>query len=91
MRSLYPDVMAWVDKQKERDYTELPKRMQRAESGFIFNKVCHRLLKELPGVWFATIHDSVASLPNDQSTVAKIMREEFAKLGVVPQLKRKEW
>ena len=61
--------------------------MQRHEAKFMFGQVCTRLMEhhsEMP-VW--TIHDSILTTLEHVKLVVRIMREEFDRLKIAPQLR----
>lgn len=65
-------------------YGRLACLLQRREAEFIFGRVVPRLMEA--GVPAVTIHDCVLTRQSEQSTVRKVMYEEFEKVGVAAQL-----
>ena len=86
-RKRFPEVAALLDEIKADDHAELARLLQRAESDFVVRTVCERLRRERPGMFVATIHDSiVTNSREDAATILETMREEFVKLGIEPKL-----
>jgi hypothetical protein len=83
----FPSVYAVVRREKEPDYTELAKNLQRAESGLMIGGVATRLMNEAPQIPVLTIHDSIMTTPEHAETVRSVMLEEFAKAGLRPTIK----
>ena len=70
----------------DNSYAELPKRIQRVESDFVYESVCGAIHERNPQLPLLTIHDSVVILPRHAKIVRDTMRREFRKLGVNPSL-----
>jgi len=51
--------------------------------------VCPRVMCELPGLRFLTIHDSAMLVADAAEPVKKIMLDEFIKWGVTPTIRIK--
>lgn len=88
---LYPNVMELIIKMKEGNYKNLAIQLQKIESDIMIFKVCYRLSKEAPGVWFATIHDSIMCEKKDKEFILMIVKEEFNKQNMFPTLKIKQY
>jgi hypothetical protein len=86
-RKCFPEVAALLEDVKADDHAELARLLQRAESDFIVRTVCDRLRRQHPGMFVATIHDSiVTNSREDAATILETMREEFVKLDIAPKL-----
>ena len=81
MHRLYPDVMQYAAAVKKHDHRLMAQRLQRAESDFIFKRVCRHIMNRWPDLWIATIHDCIMCLPEDARTVRGVMEEEFRNIG----------
>ncbi len=88
-RKAFPKVAKAIRTIKQQDYTELATRLQRAESNLIIRTACDRLRKEHPKMFCTPIHDSVVAKPADIETVACIVREAFASIGLSPKIEAK--
>ena len=44
-------------------------------------------MRERPGLFIATIHDSILTTEGDEQYVRQVMLEEFGRLGVSPNVK----
>ena len=79
---------AWnyVQEVKGRDHAELACLLQRTESDLVIRTVCEALRREHPGMFVATIHDSIVCLPDDAEKVICSMRQAFARVNLNPRL-----
>ena len=89
MERMYPEVMKWIEKAKEKNYAFLAQNMQRMEAYYIFKRVCRRIINDYPNIWIATIHDSICCLTEDVPLVKMIMEQELACLNTKAVLKVK--
>lgn len=73
-------------------YKAVAQALQRLEAAIVIDTICPRLMREMPGVPFLTIHDSALLTAGAAETVRDIMADEFAELGVRPtfRIKRRE-
>ena len=65
----------------------LPFYMQRIESQIVVRGVVPRWMNEKPGRFLATIHDSLLVAESDAEDAAQMLRDEFAAVGLFPQVK----
>jgi predicted nucleic acid-binding Zn ribbon protein len=72
---------------KRGDYRRLAHFAQRIESRFMFGRVVPRLTELRPDLFVATIHDSILTTAGDAEFVRQVMLDEFARLGLKPQVK----
>lgn len=82
---VYPNVAEVVRAHKRKDHAFLPRLMQNIEANFIVNTVCRRLMNEMPDAPVLTIHDCLLTTPAFAEDVMEVMREEFARLGLLPR------
>jgi hypothetical protein len=88
--SRWPAILACVRKmKKERGHKTLAQALQRAESIIMLDGAGSRLLRELPGVPFLTVHDSVLTTAEAAEAVKAIMLQTFKEYGVQPKIKVK--
>jgi hypothetical protein len=87
LNELFPTVMATMRRMKEGDYRRLAHFAQRNESAFMFGRVVSRIMTEWPDLFISTIHDSILTTSGDEEFVRGIMLDEFARLGLSPQVK----
>jgi hypothetical protein len=87
LEDLFPTVMQTMRRIKGRDYRHLAHLAQRIESAFMFGRVVPRIMGLRPGLFVATIHDSILTTAADGPFVREVMRDEFARLGLSPQVK----
>jgi len=85
----FPNVAEAIRVHKRKDYAFLSRLMQNIEANFVINTVCRRVMNEYPDAPVLTIHDCLLTTPAHVGTIAAIMREEFARLGLSPTLKVK--
>jgi len=84
----FPELAGLIDRFIKEGSTTLAAHLQKLESGIVIERVVPRLLQELQGRPFLTIHDSILCIRADAATVAKIMEEEFAaRVGATPRMK----
>lgn len=86
----FPSVYEFIHQTKAKDYTKLPKLLQRNEAKFILYNVCERIRIEKPDMFIATIHDSFLHLPQDSSYIQKVLQDEFKRLQLTPKLRIKQ-
>ena len=87
LEGLFPTVMQDIRDIKRQDYRRLAHFAQRIESAFMFGHVIPRIMTLRPELFTATIHDSVLTPLGDAPFVRQVMLEQFAQLGVSPQVK----
>ena len=85
--ALFPGVMADIREMKRPNYRWLANFAQRIESGFMFGRVVPRIMALRPELFIATIHDSILTTVADADFVKRVMLDEFAQIGVSPQVK----
>jgi hypothetical protein len=71
---------------KEHGYKIISKALQRVESNIMLDDVGSRLLRELPGVPFVTVHDSVLLMADAAEPARQIMLQTFKEYGVTPKI-----
>jgi hypothetical protein len=77
---------------KEKDYVLLSHIMQRLESILMIEVISRRIAAEKPQLPFFTVHDSIATLPEEVPYVKQVIKEEFKRyLGIVPKLGVERW
>ena len=86
---LFPDIAAYILKIKRTDHRRLARQMQESERKFVIDTVCQRIVREIPGCFVTTIHDSILAMPEDCERIRIIMGDEFGKLGLNPILEAK--
>ena len=84
---LFPTVMQGLRQIKRRNYRRLAHFAQRIESAFMFGRVVPRIMALRPDLFVGTIHDSILSTAGDAQFVRQVMRDEFARLGLSPEVK----
>ena len=84
---LYPTVMEAMRRIKRGDYRRLAHFAQRIESAFMFGRVVPRIMELRPDLFISTIHDSILTPAADAQLVRRVMLDEFARLGLSPQVK----
>jgi hypothetical protein len=79
--------MQVVERMKQGDYRRLVHFAQRIESTFMFARVRPRIMEFRPNLFVSTIHDSILTTDGDEEFVRPVMLDEFAHLGLSPQVK----
>lgn len=87
LNELFPGVMETMRRIKQPDYRRLAHFAQRIESRFMFGRVVPRIMELRPDLFITTIHDSILTTAGDAELVRQAMLDEFARLGVSPQVK----
>ncbi len=85
-RREFGTVWKFVQEVKARDHADLACLLQRTESDLVVRSACEALRREHPGMFAATIHDSIVCLPEDAEKVACAMRQAFARVNLAPRL-----
>ena len=70
-------------------YKAVAQALQRLESFIMLDRICPRLLQELPGLPFLTVHDSALMVADEAEAVQAIMLDEFANWGATPTIRIK--
>src|SRR5262249_4117079 len=90
LKAAFPKTWAAIGRLKGRDHGGLARRMQRVESYTVIWRVCHRVMRELPGAPLFTIHDSLVTAEKYVGQFRELLCDEFRRvLGVVPQTTEK--
>ena len=87
-RERYPTAAAVLKALKERNFRHSSHVLQNTEATMFIYRVCGRIMREKPNCFVATIHDSILTTPDNLDYVEGVIREEFARLGVSPTLRR---
>lgn len=83
----FPTLVKFARQVKRKDYRRLAHLAQREESRFMYGQVVPRLMSERPGLFIATIHDSVLVPCGAEEYVREVMLSEFQRLGVSPTVR----
>jgi hypothetical protein len=89
LENLFPTVMGTMRRIKSGDYRRLAHLAQGIESRFMFGRVVPWIMELRPDLFIGTIHDSVLTSAADGCFVRQVMLDEFARLGLSPQVKLK--
>lgn len=84
---LFPTVMDAMRAVKTPDFRQLAHSAQRIESAFMFGRVLPSIMQRRPELFVSTIHDSILTTAKDAEIVREVMLNEFARLGVTPQVR----
>ena len=84
---LFPSLMETMRQMKRGDYRRLAHVAQRLESAFMFGQVLPHLMRSWPDLFIATVHDSVLTVEEQAEFVRQVVLNEFAPLGLSPQVK----
>jgi hypothetical protein len=87
LEHLFPTVIQAMRRMKQDDYRRLAHFAQRIESAFMFGRVVPRIMELHPDLFVSTIHDSILTTAGDAEFVRQVMLDEFAQLGLLPQVK----
>lgn len=88
----FPHIAKLICEIKNEDgHPALARLLQRVESSLMINRVCRRLMKEHAEVPVLTIHDSILTTRKFVPLVRQVIEEEFARLGLQPQLNLEEY
>ena len=82
----FPTVYGFICDQKRGGYEELARNMQRAESHFMIDTVCLRLMQNHAEIPVVTIHDSILTTEEHVPNVKRIMLEEFSRIDLRPSI-----
>ena len=90
----FPTVTAFMADMKgegDKHYKNVAHQMQACESKLIFGGCCRELMDRHPDVPIWTIHDSLLTVPGCEGLVRAVLRDNFARLGIVPTLNKEEY
>lgn len=88
----FPSVTFLFESLKRSDYVLLSHVMQRLESTLMIEVVSRRIAAEKPNLPFFTVHDSIATFPEEVEYVKRVIKEEFQRyLGITPKLGQEKW
>ena len=63
-------------------YENLAHMLQRAESSFVIDTICHKIMTDKPDVPILTIHDSIMTTYHDTDYVRRLLVDGLKKLGL---------
>ncbi len=90
-QGLWPGIYdAILGIKRECGYKSVARLLQRMESSIMIDGACRRIVTELPGVRFLTIHDAALVVCEQSGDVCRLIEEEFARYGVRATVRRKE-
>ena len=88
----FPEATELFEFIKKKNYVLLSHIMQRLESILIIEVVARRIAAEKPNLPFYTVHDSIATFPEEVPYVKQVIKEEFKRyLDIVPKLGLENW
>lgn len=88
----FPLIYDLISTIKRLDKTFLAQILQHIESYLILNVITKSISQKYPGIYFYTIHDSIATTENNVSLVKLVMEEFLTKyVGVPPKLGIENW
>lgn len=87
----FPTIYEFIRQQKKNNYKRLSWLMQKAESRFMLNGVCTRLMNDHSEIVILTIHDSIMTTPEHAHTVKIVMLDEFRKVGLQPTIRTESY
>jgi hypothetical protein len=91
-RRLFPDVAGYIDKLKQRDYTDFPVLLQKLEAHLMLHKVGRRIYDQHPNAWFTTIHDAIVTTTEHASLVQDVIHSTYQEiLGAPPRVGRTDF
>jgi hypothetical protein len=82
IRRRFPLLYEMLRETKRMDHAQAALLMQNLEATVFINRIARRIVDELPGVWFTTIHDSILSTPEHLPAIRTIIVDEFARIGL---------
>lgn len=86
----WPSILTWIRTTKKlHGYKIIAQWLQRLESLILLEDIGLRLLRELPGMPFLTIHDSALLVADAADEVRRIMQEEFSCWGATATIRIK--
>lgn len=74
----------------KRYYACFPTAMQALESRLIL-ECCRKLMKEHPGIFLTTLHDSIQCLPGDEEKVRQMLETTYRKYLISPKFETEMW
>jgi hypothetical protein len=89
-RERHPTLAKVLKELKRKNYRHSSHLLQNFEATMFIYRICTHIRKELPAAPIYTKHDAILTTPGHVEAVKRIIRSEFAELGVTPTLKLKE-
>lgn len=88
-RRLFPTMFDLLIDLKAGQYQRSSRMMQKLEAHFVYDRICGRIEAERPQIFLGTIHDALATTPENAEYVRRVMIEEFRRVGVTPTIREK--
>ena len=83
----FPTAARFLLDLKVKDYRRAAWVVQNFEATMVLGNVCGRIMREQPDAVIVTVHDCLMTTPDCVPYVTRVIREEYAKIGVNPKLK----
>lgn len=83
----FPTAAKFLLDLKVKDYRRAAWVVQNFEATMVLGNVCGRIMREQPDAVIVTVHDCLMTTPDRVPYVTRVIREEYAKIGVNPKLK----
>lgn len=88
----FPEATELFEFIKKKNYVLLSYIMQRLESILMIEVISRRIAADKPYLPFFTVHDSIATFPEEVPCVKQVIKEEFKRyLDIVPKLGLENW
>jgi hypothetical protein len=91
LRGRYPTVAKVLFELKRRNYKHSSHVLQNFEATLFIHRVAGRIMRERPGCFLATIHDSFLTTPDNEGYVRVVTCEELAKVAPPPPLRAERY
>jgi len=85
-RKRWPTVANLLERLKEADHAVPARVCQRLEAGLMIHDVCDTLRVQYPDIPVILIHDGVHSHKEHMETIERVIRSEYARVGLFPSL-----
>ena len=87
----YPTVAKVLHQLKSRNYKQSAYVLQNYEATLFIYRICGRIMEERPRIPLYTIHDCLLTTDEHYDYIRGVMLDEFAKLGVTPQIRKETY
>ena len=90
-KATYPKVYEVLAALKKQDHRHAAWVLQNREAKMFIGTICRRIMKESPGVFLTTIHDSLITTAEHIDYVTAVAMDEFSKSDVCPKFTRESY
>lgn len=87
----FPTISQYIKKFKQKDFSELPKMLQKLEAKYIIEYIVQKFGETTGFEFIATIHDSIIVKEKYKDVALQIINDIFFKAGINPEMDNEVW